>query len=263
MKSSRAICALTVAGVVLVVATTASAGWRGLADLNYDDEGRICSNAMEFSLASSLGPARISVSVTDITADPEVEIVPLTQLPDLTFAPVPELFDVATYLHSRTFRLHFSPRPAPGSELRIEFSGGEGIDGATVDVVDRCWLFTQFELKDSLEPPAVTVPENPELVRIPFHLPLVGGQDVFTEGPAFAPIPCQAPASATFQEPTPAEGELRRWFGGFYVFRWHPPAGLTGCHELSFRTVELGLSDEDLGLNHRVLFDFGSDPTPG
>ncbi len=119
MKSSRAICALALAGVVLMTATPASAGWRGLADLNYDDEGRICSNAMEFSLASSLGPARVSVSVTNITAEPDVEIVPLTELPALVFAPVPELFDVATYLHSRSFRLHFSPRPAPGAELLI------------------------------------------------------------------------------------------------------------------------------------------------
>ena len=262
MKSSRAICALAL-GMVLMTATPASAGWRGLADLNYDDEGRICSNAMEFSLASTLGPARVSVSVTNITAEPDVEIVPLTELPALDFAPVPELFDVATYLHSRSFRLHFSPRPPPGAELLIRFFGGEGIDGSTVDVVDHCWLISQFELKDSLAPPAVTAPENPELVRIPFHLPFVGGQEIFTEGPTFAPIPCAAPASAPFQEPTPATGELRRWFGGLYVFRWEPPAGLTGCQELTFRTVEPGLSANDLGLNHRVLFDFGSQPSPG
>ena len=263
MKTSRTICALAVAGIVLMTATPAMAGWRGLADLNYDDEGRICSNAMEFSLASSLGPVSISVSVTDITAEPDVEIVPLTELPALTFDPVPELFDVATYLHSRSFRLHFSPRPAPGSELRIEFSGGEGIDGSTIDVVDRCWLFSQFQLKDSLEPPAVTAVQDPELVRVPFHLPFAGGDEIFTEGPTFAPVPCAAPATAEFQEPTPALGELRRWLGGFFVFRWEPPAGLTGCQELTFRTVEPGLSANDLGLSHRVLLDFGSQPGPG
>ena len=170
MKTSRTMCALAVVGVVLMSATSASAGWRGLADLNYDDEGRICSNGMEFSLASSLGPATVSVMVTNITAEPDVEVVPLTELPPLVFAPVPELFNVATYLHSRSFHLHFSPLPRPGSELLIQFSGGEGIDGSTVDVVDRCWLFSQFELKEALEPPVITVPENPELVTVGFHL---------------------------------------------------------------------------------------------
>ena len=257
MKTSRTMCALAVAGVVLMSATSASAGWRGLADLNYDDEGRICSNGMEFSLASSLGPATVSVMVTNITAEPDVEVVPLTELPPLVFAPVPELFNVATYLHSRSFHLHFSPLPRPGSELLIQFSGGEGIDGSTVDVVDRCWLFSQFELKEALEPPVITVPENPELVTVGFHLFGVRGKEIFTEGPNFSAIPCAAPASPEFQEPTPAIGELRYKGGYRYVFRWEPPADLVGCHELTFRTVEPGLSVNDLGLNHRVLFAFG------
>ena len=193
MKASRTMCALAVAGVVLVSATSASAGWRGLADLNYDDEGRICSNAMEFSLASSLGPATVSIMVTNITAEPDVEIVPLTELAPLVFGPVPELFDVNDYLHSRSFRLHFSPKPLPGSELLIQFSGGDGIDGSTVDVVDSCWLHGQFELKQPPEPPVVTVPERPELVRIRFHLPGASGKEIFTEGPTYLPHPLLGP----------------------------------------------------------------------
>ena len=119
------------------------------------------------------------------------------------------------------------------------------------------------QAQEAAAPPALNVPGNPALVRIKFRLPGVSGTDVFTEGPFYDPIPCVSPATVEAQPPTPAVGELRAKGGGLYIFRWRPPSGLSGCQEFWFRNVEPGLSPNELGLSHRVLFNFGSQPEPG
>jgi len=250
VKSLRVFTAAAICAGLLVssLAGTAWAPWRGLSDLFYDDGGRTCRDGAEFSL-SHFSPVRMSVEVTNLTADPDV-VVATKDLARLLFAPVPEQFINGDYVFSHAYRVRFTQILPVGTEVQLRFSGGA--NGSTTELVDDCRLGekpSQFiDLKD---PPGVNAVTSLP-VRLIFRLPGNAGLDIFDVGPTFAPIPCSASVSGPFTDQSaPTAGELRyNNDRDRYVYRWSPPAGLTGCQEVSFRLRKDGLF-------RPVMFDFG------
>jgi hypothetical protein len=251
---------LMAAAATLALAAMASpaiAGWRGLNDLNYDDGGHACTNAIEFSLANF--SSSLSVRVVDVTPDPDVVVVPLTPL-TMVFAPVPELFGTgfgtgAPYKFSRTFRLTLNPQPQAGDELSLEFSGPPGSNGSAARTVEDCTLGAPFAgfLGKIKNPPTLNVPKPQKPIELKFSLPGNHGLDIFAtdEGPTFAPIPCSPQDTTPEYQPSTAVGSLSYHSrSDRYTFTWQPPTGLAGCYEFWFRAT----TD---GLRHSALFNFG------
>jgi hypothetical protein len=255
MSRSRSI-RIAVAAVVVtasvIAAGTALAGWRGLNDLNYDDRGRVCRDGMEFALAN-LGPSVASVTVleTDAGGTNVIRtIVPTTPLAQLVFDPVPELSSqFADYNYSRIFRLVFPVRLAPGTHLSVEFSGGPGVNGGTVDEVADCRLVPAFLgfAGPADEPPTVNQVVPGRIVPVGFLA--AGVPSVADVVVSVSSIPC-ASGDPPFDEDTvPAVGQLRR-FGLAFGFAWQTDPAWTGCKQLSFQTPLDGLV-------HRLNFHFG------
>jgi hypothetical protein len=255
VSRSRSI-SIALAAVVLAasafVAGTALAGWRGLNDLNYDDRGRVCRDGMEFALAN-LGPSTASVTVheTDAGGTNVIRtIVPTTALAQLEWNPVPELSSqFADYNYSRIFRLAFPVRLAPGTFLSVEFSGGPGVNGGTVDVVSDCRLVPAFLgfAGPADEPPTVNAAVPGRIVPVGFLAAGVASTaDVVV---SVSSIPCTAADPPLDEDTAPAAGQLRR-FGLAFGFAWQTDAAWTGCKQLSFRTPLDGLV-------HRLNFNFG------
>lgn len=254
MSRSRSIrIALTV--VVLaasaLAAGTAFAGWRGLNDLNYDDRGRVCRDGMEFALAN-LGPSVASVTVleTDAGGTNVIRtIVPTTPLAQLVFNPVPELSSqFADYNYSRIFRLRFPVALAPGTFLSVEFSGGPGVNGGTVDQVSDCRLVPAFLgfAGPADEPPTVNAAVPGRIVPVGFLA--AGVQSASDVVVSVSSIPCAAGDPPLDEDTAPAVGQLRR-FGLAFGFAWQTDPAWTGCKQLSFRTPLDGLV-------HRLNFRF-------
>lgn len=250
MKSLRIPTASAICAGLLVslLVGTAWAPWRGLSDLFYDDGGRTCRNGAEFSL-SHFFPVRTSVEVTNLSADPDV-VVASKDLAQLVFAPVPEQFINGDYVFSRAYRVMFTQVLPVGTQVQLQFSGGA--NGTTTELVDDCRLGPKpsafIELKD---PPGVNAVASLP-IRLIFRLPGNAGLDIFSVGPMFAPIPCSSSERGPFtDQSTPTAGQLRyNRERDRYVYRWDPPAGLTGCQEVWFRLRKDGLF-------RPVMFDFG------
>jgi hypothetical protein len=250
---------LTVVGIAVLVgalalaAGRAQAGWQGLNIVHYDDGGRVCTDAMEFSVADFV--AGRTIEIVNTTPEPDVVVFPATQF-QLTFQPVPELFGPGEpYVFSRTFRLPLSPQPAPGDELHVVLTGGTG-NGTALAEVAGCTLGPSFGgfFGGVANPPALNRLKNDSKpVKLKFDLGGDFGLDICAAGesPTYAPIPCAPAPVAPEYQPSTAIGTLRfDEAEGRYRYDWQPPAGLTGCYELFFRTTVDGLT-------HRVLFDFG------
>ncbi|HEU0334904.1 MAG TPA: hypothetical protein VFR43_00020 [Gaiellaceae bacterium] len=253
-RSIRIALAAVVVAASVLAAGTALAGWRGLNDLNYDDRGRVCRDGMEFALAN-LGPSVASVTVleTDAGGTNVIRtIVPTTPLAQLVFNPVPELSSqFADYNYSGIFQLRFPVTLAPGTYLSVEFSGGSGVNGGTVDQVTDCKLdpgFLGFPGPVG-EPPNVNASVPGEVVPVRFLAAgVTSPADVVV---SVSSIPCSAGDPPLDEDTVPAVGQLRRFGAGVaFAFAWQTDPAWTGCKQLSFRTPLDGLV-------HRLNFNFG------
>jgi hypothetical protein len=240
------------AGVLALAVGRAQAGWEGL-NIVHIDKGRVCTDAIEFSVTDFFAGRRIEI--VDTTPEPDVVVFPETQF-QLIFQPVAELFgEGEPFLFSQTFRLPLNPQPAATHELNIVLTGGSG-NGTALAVVGSCVLGESFSGFFGVveNPPALTVlKKNSRLVKLKFGFGGDFGLDIFAAGesPTYAPIPCEPAPNAPAYQPTSAEGSLT--YEGSedrYRYDWQVPPGLTGCYEVWFRTTVDGLT-------HRALFDFG------
>jgi hypothetical protein len=255
LSRSRSI-RIALAAVVIVAAAlavgTALAGWRGLNDLNYDDRGRVCRDGMEFALAN-LGPSSASVTVheTDAGGTNVIRtIVPTTPLAQLQWNPVPELSSqFADYNYSRIFRLRFPVALVPGTFLSVEFSGGPGVNGGTVDVVADCRLVPAFLgfAGPADEPPTVNRVVPGRIVPVGFLA--AGVPSLADVVVSVSSIPCTAGDPPFDEDTAPAAGQLRR-FGIAFGFAWQTDPAWVGCKQLAFRTPLDGLV-------RRLNFTFG------
>src|SRR5436190_666874 len=132
----RAPAAVGVALVILVLtAGPAFARWKGLSDLNMDNGGHVCRSGVEFALAH-FAPASESAEVRNVTADPDVVVVPSTPLARLVFSPVPERSATDPYYYSSIYRILFPKKVPAGTQLEIHFSGTSSAISATLAVAD-------------------------------------------------------------------------------------------------------------------------------
>ena len=243
--------ALLAAGLVAAALTfgvaSARAGWQGISDLHYDDSGRVCTNGMEFGLSLFSAPT-ITAVVHHVEGD--VDVGSVTK--PLIFDPVPEI-GPDPFLFSNIYRVLFSPQLPAGDHVVVSFSGS-GTDTTVTREVQECTLggpFTGF-FGNVANPPALDTPKKKDKpIKLKFSLPGNHGLSIFSEPPTFAPIPCSAPSEPIEYQPTTASGTLSYDAReDRYIYTWNPPAGLTGCQKLFFRT------NVD-GLQHGALFDFG------
>jgi hypothetical protein len=238
--------------VLLVLAPPAFAPWKGLSDLNYDDGGNVCRDGIDFAL-TNIFPSTLSVEVSNVSVDPNVVIVPSTLLQQLEFGPVPELFGLGDYYYSSSARVRFGQELPAGTQVVLRFSGGVNTSTGPQTVQD-CLLGRKVSgfigLKD---PPGVNTVPTSGPIWLVFRVPGSQGLDIFTEPPTFAPIPC-APAQGVNPGylPSSATGLLKHVKAlDLYLYRWDRPVGVTGCQEVWFRLKKDGLQ-------HRVMFDFGT-----
>jgi hypothetical protein len=237
----------------LAVVPLAWAPWRGLNDLNYDDRGRICSDGMEFALANSFGGGVVTVRITEVdptTLDEIRELLPATALAPLQFNPVPELTNAfAPYYHSRVFRLAFAVRPAAGATIRLDFSGGIGIAGSTIEDVGDCRLHRAFlGFAGAAEPPAFNTIAPGKVIRVGFLA--LGVDNAGQVETSLTSIPCvasQPPFDPVVEPVTIQVSQYRRV--AFTVSVPTDPAW-RGCKQLSVRTPLDGLVQ-------RLNFNFG------
>src|SRR6185437_10374987 len=145
LTSGLALLALLVVALASNV-SSASAGWLGISDIQYDNGGRTCTDGMEFSL-TYFAALSISISITDDTdlANP-VPVLPDTAVPPLFFQPVPELFGSGAYLASNSYRVLFPQPVAAGHHLdvRVTFGFQQASAGATVGDCTLGAPFTGF-----------------------------------------------------------------------------------------------------------------------
>ena len=251
MRRFRVPAAAGIALVLLVLsAGPAFAPWKGLSDLYMDDGGRVCRNGIEFSLAHFFA-ANESAEVTNVTADPDVVVVPSTPLAQLRFGPVPELFANGDYYYSSTYRIRFPTKVQTGTQLEIRFTGTSNASDAPRPVA-ACSLGRRVSAFIGLsDPPNVNDVTTTAPIALKFRVPRQTGLDIFSEDPLYAPIPCAPLDTNPGYNPTAATGTLSRDpLRPIYTYLWTPPTGLTGCQEVWFRLKRDGLQ-------HRVLFDFG------
>jgi hypothetical protein len=246
MKRPWALLAVGLGAAVLALGVaSARAGWQGISDLHYDDSGRVCTNGMEFGLSLFSAPT-ITAVVHHVEGD--VDVGSVTKA--LIFNPVPEI-GPDPFLYSNIYRVLFSPQLPAGDHVVVSFPGTTG--SIVTREVQSCTLgapFTGF-FGDVANPPALDTPKKNKPIKLKFSLPGNHGLSIFSEAPTFAPIPCSAPSEPIEYQPTTASGTLAYDAReDRYVYTWNPPAGLTGCQKLFFRT------NVD-GLQHGALFDFG------
>jgi hypothetical protein len=256
MRRFRAPAAVGVALLFMVLtAGPAFAPWKGLSVLHMDDGGRVCNDGIEFALAHVFA-ANETAEVAN-AADPNDIIVPATQLAQLRFGPVPELFAADDMYFSSIYRIRL-PKVATGTQVEIHFTGTSNATSAALTVA-ACRLGKRVSGFVKLsDPPAVNTVTTTDPIAVTFKVPGQTGLDIFSTGerPTYAPIPCTPAVSPNpGYSPTQAEGTLSVGKSpGTYTFLWDPPDQpneLTGCQEVFFRL------NAD-GLQHRVLFDFGS-----
>jgi len=252
VRRFRAPAAVGVALVFLVLtAGPAFAPWKGLSVLHMDDGGRVCNDGIEFALAH-ISAANETAEVTN-AADPNDVIVPTTQLAQLPFAPVPEIFGTDDEYFSSIYRIRL-PKVATGTQLEIHFAGTSNATSAILPVAG-CKLGKPVSGFVKLsDPPGINAATTTDPIALTFKVPGQTGTDIFStgEGPTFAPIPCSPAVSPNpGYSPTTATGTLSVGKSGTYTFSWSPPSGLTGCQEVFFRL-------KGDGLQHRVMFDFGT-----
>jgi hypothetical protein len=246
--------------LLFAAATPASAGWRSINTLNYDDGGQVCPDAVRFSLAHFF--QRVALKITNTTPDPDVVVHPRTTR-TLFYAPVPDLFgdfggSGEPYFFSRNLQIDLDPQPKPGDELRINFFNveGTGASSTVTETVEDCTQQKHFKGFDApIENPAVDPVLNPaaagSTVKLSFSLLGNHGPSIFSEAPTFAPIPCSSEDAVPTYQPSAARGGLRyRADIDRYVFRWRTPDTVSGCYAIWFRT------NVDETLTHRALFDF-------
>jgi hypothetical protein len=253
VRRFRAPAAVGVALVFLVLtAGPAFAPWKGLSDLNFDD-GRMCRDGIQFALTHFFQVTE-HVTVTNLTADPDIVLVDDVTLAQLVFGPVPERFSLGDYYYSLNYRLSFPKRVPTGTVLEIHFfipGGGEAFTNVTVA---NCRLGQPVSGFIGLsDPPGVNAVTTTDPVALEFSLPGKAGLDIFSEEPTYAPIPCTPTVTPNPGfSPNAASGTLSfDKSSGTYTFLWTPPTGLTGCQEVWFRLKKDGLQ-------HRVMFDLGS-----
>jgi hypothetical protein len=240
---------------LILTAGPAFAPWKGISDLHLDDGGRVCNDGIEFALAHFFA-ANQSAEVTS-ASDPTDVIVPTTQLAQLRFGPVPELFVTGDFYFSSIYRIRL-PKVPTGTQLQIHFTGTSNATSGPLTVA-ACKLGKPVSGFMKLSnPPGVNAVTTTDPVALTFKVPGQTGLDIFSagEGPTYAPIPCTPAISPNpGYSPTAAEGTLSHGkSSGTYTFLWNPPdppAELTGCQEVFFRL-------KGDGLQHRALFDFGT-----
>jgi hypothetical protein len=257
-STGLALVSVLVAALALNVGS-ASAGWAGISDIQYDNGGRNCTDGIEFSL-TYFAALSISISITDDTdlANP-VPVLPNTAVSPLFFQPVPELFGSGAYLASNSYRVLFPQPVAAGHHLdvRVTFGLQHASAGATVGDCTLGAPFTGFFGSVS-NPPAINTPtkrKHDQPIKLKFGLGGDFGLAIFSEPPTANPIPCSFPAPGTtttlVYSPTPLDGALRYdEKESRYIYTFAPDPNWTGCYEMWFRTTVDGLT-------HRVLFDFG------
>ena len=252
MRRFRAPAVVGVALVFLVLtAGPAFAPWKGLDVINMDDGGRVCHDGVEFAL-SDLFASSESAKVTN-AADTSDVIVPTTQLAQLLFGPVPELFGLGDYYFSSIYRIRL-PKVATGTQIQIAFTGTANATSGPLTVANCKLGKPVSDFVKLLNPPEINLATTTGPIGLTFKVPGQTGADIFStgEGPTFAPIPCSPAVSPNpGYSPTTAAGTLSVGKSGTYTFSWSPPSGLTGCQEVFFRL-------KGDGLQHRVMFDFGT-----
>jgi hypothetical protein len=253
MRRFRVPAAVGVALLFLVLtAGPAFAPWKGISDLNFDD-GRICRDGIAFALADFTADIE-HATVTNVTANPDVVLADDVTLAQLHFEPVPERFSVGDYYFSASYRILFAKKVPIGADLTIDFTGSH-IAGTNLPPVANCRLGQEpvSGFAGLSDPPDVNTVTTTDPIALEFALPGKAGLDIFSEEPQYAPIPC-APAAGVNPGylPAAATGTLSLdRSSGSYTYLWDPPIGLTGCQEVWFRLKKDGLQ-------HRVMFDFGS-----
>ncbi len=251
MRSLRAVSVAGISVVLLVsvLAGPAFAPWKGLNNLHIDDGGRFCRDGIEFGL-THLFPT-VTVEVSDVSVTPPAVLAP-DRSAGLVFAPVPDLFSIGEGIFSNIVRIRFDHEVPAGTTVALSFSGFLA-DITTTETVLDCRLGGKVSpflgLKD---PPGFNQLQGTRPVRLIVHIPGNGNGAVFSEVPTFQAIPCVVPVQGGPPipdfEPVPAAGQLTYIrFLETAIFRWDPPAGLTGCQEVWFRLREDGLQ-------HRALF---------
>jgi hypothetical protein len=251
MRSLRAVSVAGISVVLLVsvLAGPAFAPWKGLNIIAIDDGGRLCRDGIEFGLTHIF--PNVNVEVSDVSVTPPV-VLAAARSAGLVFAPVPERpNDEGTF--SNIVRIRFDHDVPAGTTVALAFSGSVGANAIVDLTVLDCRLggkASQFlGLKD---PPAINQLQGTRPVRLIVHIPGNGNGAVFSEAPTFQAIPCAPPVlgdpPVPDYDPVPAAGHLTyiRLIEAA-IFRWDPPAGLTGCHEVWFRLRQDGLQ-------HRALF---------
>jgi len=249
----RAPAAVGVALVILVLtAGPAFARWKGLSDLNMDDGGHVCRSGVEFALAH-FAPASESAEVRNVTADPDVVVVPSTPLARLVFSPVPERSATDPYYYSSIYRILFPKKVPAGTQLEIHFSGTSSAISATLAVADCRLGKPVSEFLGLANPPDVNAVTTTDPIALTFKVPGQTGLDIFSEVPTYWPIPCSpTDANPGYVPPAPSANGTVSFdkSSKSYTYLWTPPTGLIGCQEVWFRL-------KGDGLQHRALFDFG------
>lgn len=253
MRRFRVPAAAGVALVFLVLtAGPAFAPWKGLSDLNFDD-GRICRDGIAFALADFTADTE-HATVTNVTANPDVVLADDVTLAQLHFEPVPERFSLGDYYFSASYRILFAKRVPTGTDLTIDFTGSH-IASTNLPPVVNCRLGHEpvSGFAGLSDPPGVNTVTTTDPIALEFSLPGRAGLDIFSEDPTYAPIPCSPTVTPNpGYSPSAATGTLSFVkSAGTYTYLWTPPAGLKGCQEVWFRLKKDGLQ-------HRVMFDFGS-----
>ena len=255
-SNGLALVSVLVAALALNVGS-ASAGWAGISDIQYDNGGRNCTDGIEFSL-TYFAALSISISITDDTdlANP-VPVLPDTAVSPLFFQPVPELFGSGAYLASNSYRVLFPQPVAAGHHLdvRVTFGLQHASAGATVGDCTLGAPFTGFFGSVSNPPAVNTVKKHLKPIKLTFGLGGDFGLAIFSEPPTANPVPCSFPPPGTTVTPTYSptllNGTLKYDAGQRrYIYTFTPDPSWTGCYDVWFRTTADGLT-------HRALFNFG------
>lgn len=255
-SNGLALVSVLVAALALNVGS-ASGGWAGISDIQYDNGGRNCTDGIEFSL-TYFAALSISISITDDTdlANP-VPVLPDTAVSPLFFQPVPELFGSGAYLASNSYRVLFPQPVAAGHHLdvRVTFGLQHASAGATVGDCTLGAPFTGFFGSVSNPPAVNTVKKHLKPIELKFGLGGDFGLAIFSEPPTANPVPCSFPPPGTTVTPTYSptllNGTLKYDAGKRrYIYTFTPDPSWTGCYDVWFRTTADGLT-------HRALFNFG------